>query len=394
MIAGLLYAYEMRAGVCTVPAERMESDPHMTSISVFCAGERRMQYDAASACARRLMHCVVRLAIGLEICMEEALASTFRRLLIVAVFALLLAGFWVELQSLPLAKTLAGSLVPAFVGFALLLAPLWFFAFGAGAGLKAWLGTPWLRLAAPAVLVVPYLFTAMSIGEFQWRFAFALALLPVLLSGVLEWAPKVQKLLWQDVVVLLVLAFTLELGLLSGAWPHSGLGSLPKLYLCDVALYVYLVVRGVEGAGYSFVPEASAFAIGAREWLFFLPFAFGLGFAVHFIRFYPRVHSAAHIAEGVLVTFLLTAVPEEIFFRGLLQNLLEPHLGRVRALAVASGLFGLSHFHKGAMFNWRYVLLAAIAGVFYGRAWRERRQLLASSVTHTGVDVVWSLWFR
>jgi hypothetical protein len=57
-------------------------------------------------------------------------------------------------------------------------------------------------------------------------------------------------------------------------------------------------------------------------------------------------------------------------------------------------LFGLSHFHKGAAFNWRYVLLAAIAGIFYGRAWRARRKVLASSITHTAVDVVWSLWFR
>jgi len=54
----------------------------------------------------------------------------------------------------------------------------------------------------------------------------------------------------------------------------------------------------------------------------------------------------------------------------------------------------LSHFNKGASFNWRYVGLATIAGIFYGRAWRVRRQVLASSITHTAVDVVWSLWFK
>jgi hypothetical protein len=73
---------------------------------------------------------------------------------------------------------------------------------------------------------------------------------------------------------------------------------------------------------------------------------------------------------------------------------LEPITGRTWALTIASLIFGLSHFHKGAAFNWRYVIMAAIAGVFYGRAWREKRQLLASSITHTAVDVVWSLWFR
>jgi membrane protease YdiL (CAAX protease family) len=61
---------------------------------------------------------------------------------------------------------------------------------------------------------------------------------------------------------------------------------------------------------------------------------------------------------------------------------------------VAALLFGLSHFNHGARFNWRYVLLAAIAGIFYGRAWRARRQIFASVVTHTAIDVVWSLWFR
>src|SRR5436309_2758975 len=69
-------------------------------------------------------------------------------------------------------------------------------------------------------------------------------------------------------------------------------------------------------------------------------------------------------------------------------------LGPQGALLFAAVLFGLSHFNKGASFNWRYVVLATIAGIFYGRAWRVRRQVLASSITHTAVDVVWSLWFK
>jgi uncharacterized protein len=88
------------------------------------------------------------------------------------------------------------------------------------------------------------------------------------------------------------------------------------------------------------------------------------------------------------------ALPEELFFRGLTQNLLERHLGKTRALLLASVLFGLSHFNKGAAFNWRYVLLATIAGIFYGRAWRAQRRLCSSSITHASVDTVWSLWFR
>jgi hypothetical protein len=218
--------------------------------------------------------------------------------------------------------------------------------------------------------------------------------IPICYAAIFEAARLEQKFAWQDFVVLLSLALILELRLLSGAWPYPGLGSLPKLYLADVALYVYIVNRGIQGTGYSLAPTRTAVAIGVREWLFFAPIGIALGLALGFIRFYPRHHSVIDIVAGLLVTFLLTAVPEELFFRGILQNLLEPRIGARSALFLTAALFGLSHFHKGALFNWRYVMLAALAGIFYGRAWREHRQLFASSTTHTLVDVVWSLWFR
>src|SRR6266849_578204 len=69
-------------------------------------------------------------------------------------------------------------------------------------------------------------------------------------------------------------------------------------------------------------------------------------------------------------------------------------VGRRTALVIASAMFGLSHFNKRSVhFNWRYVLLATMAGIFYGRAWREGRRVAASAITHTSVDWIWSLWF-
>ncbi len=339
--------------------------------------------------------------------------SLAKLLLAALVFALLLLGFWIEVHRFRIAETLGGHIPSAFLCFALLLAPLWFFAFGAADLLRpssgSPVGSPHLLLGAPhlprsadvlvrallpALLAIPYLIFSIPRHEFHWIYLIALTFIPVALATILEFSRLEQKLTWQDVVVLLALALILETRLLSGAWPYPGLGSLPKLYLADVALYIYLVNRRIEGIGYSFVPTPSAFVIGFREWLFFAPIGIGLGLALHFIRFYPRVHTVPDFLAAVLITFLLTAVPEELFFRGVLQNLLEPLAGRTRALLIASVLFGLSHFHKGAAFNWRYVILAFIAGIFYGRAWRSRRQLLASSTTHTLVDVVWSLWFR
>ena len=320
------------------------------------------------------------------------------------IFAALLYGFWMEVQSTGLVATLGGHIGSAFASFALMLAVLWFSCFGAMEWVASSLWSPTARVFAPALLAIPYVVFSVPRGEFQWIYALGLAALPLALAALLEFThPEPQKFTWQDGVTLVTIAAVLEARVFSGAWPYNGLGSLPKLYLADVVLYLYLVVRRLQGVGFSFVPQAIDFGIGVREWLFFLPFALGLGFATHFIGFYPRHPSIGQVAGALLVTFLLTAMPEELFFRGILQNLLEPRLGRTWSLIVASCLFGLSHFHKSGMrvpgitpvlFNWRYVMIAAIAGVFYGRAWRARRRLFASSLTHTLVDVVWGLWFR
>jgi len=326
----------------------------------------------------------------------------------VAILALLLASFWAGFRDSSIARPLQGHTASAFLSFALLLAPLWLFGFGAANALRTALARRGQRVAMASLCCLPYLCFSIPRHEFQWPLAVAMAGFPVLLAALLVY-PAVEPHFstplrvtarvagtpsWRDAVVLLALAAVLELRLLTPAWPYTGLGSLPKLYLADVALYLYLVVRGIDGMGYSFIPSGRTFLIAAREWAFFAPFGIGLGLALKFITFHPRLPSPMHAVAAVLVTFLLTAVPEELFFRGILQNLLETRLGRTGALVLTSVLFGLSHFHKGAAFNWRYVLLAAIAGIFYGRAWRAERKVLASAITHTAVDVVWSLWFR
>ena len=319
---------------------------------------------------------------------------------IAAVFGFLLAGFWAEVQRLNLTASVGGHVFSTFLSFSLLLALEWFFGFGLADSIDRRLSTARprsqliLRSLIPVLLVIPYFVFAIPRGILDYRYAAAIALLPVVLSLIVESTHRAETFVWQDAVVLLTLAAILELRLLSPAWPFTGLGAFPKIYLADLALYLYLVVRRLGGVGYSFLPRANAFYIGIREWLFFLPFALGIGFALHFIKFFPRHPSILHMVTALLVVFLLTAVPEEIFFRGILQNLLEARMGRGIALAVTATLFGLSHFSKGAAFNWRYVIIAAVAGFFYGRAWRAERQLLASSTTHTLVDVVWGLWFR
>jgi uncharacterized protein len=311
-----------------------------------------------------------------------------------ASFACILAAIRFGVARSTLALSLGERLPFAFASFALLLAPLWFFGFGAGAWLRAAIHTRPMRIAMPALLGIPYLVFALPTGNFHLQPTALMFALPMVLAALLELAPVPPILAWQDALVMAVLVATYMLRLLAPASPYGGLAVLPKLFVADLALYLYLVVRKLEGIGYSLIPTRHAFLIGLREWFYFLPFGLGLGAALRFIHFHSRLSSAAATAGGLLTTFLLVAVPEELFFRGILQNLLETRFSRRVALLMAAILFGLAHFNRGVSFNWRYVLLATIAGIFYGRAWRAQRQLLASVVSHTAVDVVWSLWFR
>ncbi len=309
-----------------------------------------------------------------------------------ASYAAIIFAFRYGVERSSIGVALGSQLVAAFSSFALLLAPLWFFGFGAGDWLRERLSTRALRVFAGAALGIPYLIYAIPSGNFQWGLAILTLGLPIALRALLETSPS-SKMSWQDGIVLSTLVAVFMLKVLKGAWPGS-LEAMSKLYVADVALYLYVVVRGLAGMGYSFVPKASDFLIGLRELLFFLPFGVGLGTMLSFTHFHARIPAGIGLVAGITVTFLLVAIPEEMFFRGILQNLLQSRCEPWIALAIASVLFGLSHFNKGAAFNWRYVLLATIAGVFYGRAWRSRHRILASVITHTLVDVVWAMWFK
>ena len=61
---------------------------------------------------------------------------------------------------------------------------------------------------------------------------------------------------------------------------------------------------------------------------------------------------------------------------------------------VASIIFGLSHIDHGVFPNWRYVLLATVAGIFYGLAWRRTKSMFPAAVVHTLVDTTWHLLFQ
>jgi uncharacterized protein len=255
---------------------------------------------------------------------------------------------------------------------------------------------PW-AVMLPAALCVPYVLVAVTAHIFRWNWLIIYAALPVAIAG-LMWnarrADPEQRGNWRDFFVLAIIGLIVDLRIFERAWP-AHLAVFNKIILLDAGIYAFLAIRQLDGVGFNLRLRLRDLGIGLREFAFYAPIAIALGISLGFLHLHAIWPNALKAASALVFTFFFIAVPEELFFRGWLQNLLERRIGKTWALLLTAALFGLSHWNKRALhFNWRYVLLAALAGIFYGRAWRHQRRVGASAITHAAVDTVWGLWFR
>jgi hypothetical protein len=109
----------------------------------------------------------------------------------------------------------------------------------------------------------------------------------------------------------------------------------------------------MDDAGYGFWPGRREWATGVRHYLGFLPVGFPLGLALGVIRFGP----------------------------------LPP------AWRVAGTFLGILWVVVRDFPNWRFALMAAVAGLFYGLAFRAAGSIRASMVTHALVVATWRALF-
>jgi uncharacterized protein len=280
------------------------------------------------------------------------------------------------------------------IAFLWSLAPVLAFGFAGDQVIRACQKLPlMLRMILPALFGIPYVLAGSQWAHGNWLVIyFVLPLvIAVLLLHASQYDPQ-QRGDWRDFAVLLVLGLAVDLRWFEPAWP-AHLSVINKLVLLDTGLYGFLVIRQLTDVGFDLRLQGKDFVIGLRELLFFAPIAIPLGFLLGFLHLQNRVPKLSSAGLTLIFTFFFIAIPEELFFRGWMQNLLERRLGRHVSLSLTALIFGLSHFNKrSAHFNWRYVLLAAIAGIFYGRAWGSRHRVAASAIAHTCVDSVWSFW--
>jgi membrane protease YdiL (CAAX protease family) len=225
----------------------------------------------------------------------------------------------------------------------------------------------------------------------------------------------------------------------------SGFDSLSHIMIILSGVYSFAIVRGVKEVGFIFEIKWKSLQTAILVWMAFYAFVFVFGRSVDFIAIIGYSDPTDVVLKSLLFTvigtFLHTALFEELFFRGILQNLLAKRIGQGKswlifwqigffllfigalvvgytldgkmkwfpafvtvvlfvsayfieksgkfgfgvytALAISGVTFGLVHYHAKSII---YIGLACIAGWAYGYTYIKTKNVFYSALVHTLVN--------
>jgi membrane protease YdiL (CAAX protease family) len=252
-----------------------------------------------------------------------------------------------------------------------------------------------------------------------------------------------------DYFVLLIFAIPLTLiepnGDTSLPIGGNGFGSLYKISWVLLLTYSFGYIRKLKDIGFYPIFKLPFLGIAILSWLSFVGFVFIIAFSLGFVNPDPfkeiiKDGFSKSLLEMMRI-WIGTALFEELFFRGLLQNMLSQQINRAKkwktywnygfiivlvlsilagyalaieyiwfpvmvtlalffmayylekksfqavgtytALAIISMVFGLAHFHKDSII---FVGLAAVAGWAYGYTYIKTKNVFYAALVHTLVN--------
>jgi len=197
--------------------------------------------------------------------------------------------------------------------------------------------------------------------------------------------------MWGTVAAILALWLPIEFRILSAAgvpaWAAITAGMLAGVFALRSRTDIFDVAAAFNFRRFSLRDAAVNFALFAALGL---PIAVAIGFIRVGLAF-PDIRG---IPVLVATIFLFNALPEEILFRGIIQQTIESACRNRTVAAIGAALiFGAAHLNNGPPLpNYKYFAVATLAGLFYGRAWRAHKNVLTSAVTHTLVNAVWRIF--
>lgn len=263
------------------------------------------------------------------------------------------------------------------------------------------LGRPRVAAAMVASALAPWLIYSIPTGVFAWS---SFGLLAVIVAAVAFWYIALPRRGASDGLFLGLMAAIVLTRIFSRIYadpiPKLHIEYLGHVMLIRLAAMSILALRGGSGAEFRFWPTWREWFAGVRWFAALLPCAAIVYWSLGLVEWRPHPLGLPLATATFFGVLWVLALSEEFFFRGLLQRWLEQWLGAsvsgsMAALICASVLFGAAHLGFAHAFpNWRFSLVAAVAGVFYGLAWRETRSVQSSMVTHALVVTVWRVFLK
>ena len=249
--------------------------------------------------------------------------------------------------------------------------------------------------AVPVVLCA--VFSGAAALASAWSASLALQVLAYTAAPVLcAWAQgagDISRPSALDFLTVLVLWLPLEFAAGAQLVPRQAQGFLHSVaygIAIILALVLFVGFRSIPGMRYNCPRQARDYWLPLAGFAVVAPILAVVGIAIGFIPFpHLPTQSAGRMISAVGLIFVGTALPEEILFRSLIQNLLMLRFGaNARTLLLAAFIFGCAHLDNGPqpVPNWRYMILATIAGVAYGAVFRKASTVLSSAALHMLVD--------
>jgi membrane protease YdiL (CAAX protease family) len=287
--------------------------------------------------------------------------------------------------------------VAAVLAFALLLAVMLLFAARNIPDRISTLVGPASGWLLGVILFFSFLVYAFGTGTVSFARLGAAAAFIFLPLALLSSAQSAAPGTWQDFFMLAAVWVIVKFGPAHWFWPYPG-GRLAYVFTVmlavDIAIAGFLLLRKAKNVGYGIAWSANWALYILGTLALFASIVIPLGLKLGFLVYSPHISEWKSFLPLCIAILFFTAWPEELLFRGLLQNFLSRATNNNTAGCVAASiLFGFSHITNMHFPNWRYVLLASIAGLFYGWTWRKTGSIFASSIVHASVDILWHSLF-
>jgi uncharacterized protein len=177
------------------------------------------------------------------------------------------------------------------------------------------------------------------------------------------------------------------------------LTALNKILWLRIGMLVFLFIRQWPIPRYGIWPNRAEWKEGTRQFAIFFTILLPVGLLLNILKFQlpklPPWQLPLAFLAAFAIALCFVAFGEEFFFRGVLQRLATQATNRPwLSLVLTNILFGAVHLPFRAFPNWRFAILAAIAGIFYGLAFHRANSLRAAMVSHALLVATWTIFFN